>query len=126
MAALSAIGPLGRHPAASMLLYGSGFVLLIGLSRTFPNHLKAPRAFWVVIALGLAARAAFIFFPPNTDVYRYIWEGAIQNHGFNPYLFAPADPAVADLAHGELADIWQRINNKSLSAIYPPAAMLFF
>ena len=100
--------------------------MLIGLVRTFPNNLKISHAFFLVAVLGIAARAAFIFFPPNTDVYRYIWEGAIQNYGFNPYLFAPADPAVADLAHGELADIWQRINNKSLSAIYPPIAMLFF
>ena len=126
MTALSAIGPLGRYPSVAMVLYGSGFVLLIGLVRTFPNHLKTSHAFFLVAALGIAARAAFIFFPPNTDVYRYIWEGAIQNHGFNPYLFAPADPAVADLAHGELADVWQRINNKSLGAIYPPIAMLFF
>jgi rSAM/selenodomain-associated transferase 2 len=126
MAALSAIGPLGRHPAVAMLFYGSGFILMIGMVRTFPKNLQSSHAFFLVAALGIAARAAFIFFPPNTDVYRYIWEGAIQNYGFNPYLFAPADPAVADLAHGEVADIWQRINNKALSAIYPPIAMLFF
>lgn len=126
LAALSAIGPLGRHPAAAMVLYGGSFVLLIGLFRTFPNHLSAFRSFCLIFFLGLAARIAFLFFPPNTDVYRYIWEGAIQNHGFNPYIFAPADPALAPLAQGELGVIWLQINNKSFAAIYPPAAMLFF
>jgi rSAM/selenodomain-associated transferase 2 len=127
MAALSAIGPLGRHPAAAMILYGLGFVFLIGMFRTFPDHLKPSRALCLVVALGLAARAAFFFFfPPNTDAYRYIWEGAIQNHGFNPYLFAPADPVLDPLAQGELGGIWRQINNKPFAAVYPPAAMLFF
>src|SRR5512139_347254 len=114
MAALSAIGPLGRHPAAAMALYGAGFVSLIGMFRAFPGHLKSSQALCLVAALGLAARAAFLFFPPNTDVYRYIWEGAIQNSGFSPYLLAPADPVLAPLAQGELSGIWQLINNKSV------------
>jgi rSAM/selenodomain-associated transferase 2 len=120
------MGPLGRYPAAAMVLYGCSFVLLIGLVRSFPNHLKASRAFCLILLLGLAARISFLFFPPNTDVYRYIWEGAIQNHGFNPYIFAPNDPALTHLAQGELGGIWLRINNKSFAAIYPPATMLFF
>ncbi|HSM88729.1 MAG TPA: hypothetical protein VLT56_01800, partial [Desulfobacterales bacterium] len=120
MAALSAIGPLGRHPAAAMVLYGGSFVLLIGLFRTFPNHLSAFRSFCLIFFLGLAARIAFLFFPPNTDVYRYIWEGAIQGREFNPYIFAPAESELAPLAQGELFGIWHQINNKSLAAIYPP------
>jgi rSAM/selenodomain-associated transferase 2 len=126
MVALSAIGPLGRQPAAAMILYGCGFVLLIGLVRTFPSHLKPSRAICLVFALGLAARIAFLFFPPNTDIYRYIWEGVIQNQGFNPYIFAPTDPALAPLAQGELSSIWGQINNKSFAAVYPPATMLLF
>jgi rSAM/selenodomain-associated transferase 2 len=126
MAALSAIGPLGRHPAAAMVLYGASFVFLIGMSQAFPTRLTPAQALGLVFSLGVAARIAFLFFPSNTDVYRYIWEGAIQNHGFNPYVFAPNDPALAHLAQGELGGIWLQINNKSFAAIYPPAAMLLF
>ena len=126
MALLAAIGPLGRHPAASMVFYGAGFVFLIGMFQTFPDCLTPTQAVALVFTLGVAARTAFLFFPPNTDVYRYIWEGAIQHHGFNPYIFAPADPALAPLAQGELGGIWRQINNKSFAAIYPPAGMLFF
>jgi len=126
MAVLSAIGPLGRHVPASMVLYGCGFILLALMFRTFPGELSLPHALVLIIALGLAARLAFLFFPPNTDVYRYIWEGAIQGREFNPYIFAPAESELAPLAQGELFGIWHQINNKSLAAIYPPAAMLFF
>jgi rSAM/selenodomain-associated transferase 2 len=126
MGALAAIGPLGRNVAAAMILYGCGFFLLVLIFRSFPAHLKTAHALGLVLALGLASRAAFLFFPPNTDIYRYIWEGAIQNHGFNPYLLPPADPALAFLAEGELGRYWQGINHKGLAAVYPPAAMLLF
>lgn len=126
MAALSAIGPLGRHPAAAMILYGSSFVFLIGMFRAFPDHLRSSQALCLVAALGLAARAAFFFFPPNTDVYRYIWEGAIQNSGFNPYLFAPADPVLSPLAQGDLSGIWHQVNHTAFGAVYPPATLLLF
>ena len=126
MAVLAAIGPLGRHVAASMMLYGCGFFLLVLMLRAFPAQLKPAQALGFILVLGLVARAAFLFFPPNTDIYRYIWEGAIQLHGFNPYLFPPDDPALAFLAHGELSHIWSGINHKGFPAIYPPAALLLF
>jgi rSAM/selenodomain-associated transferase 2 len=126
MAALSAIGPLGRHVPASMALYGCGFILLALMFHVFPEKLKASHALCLILAMGLAARVAFLFFPPNTDIYRYIWEGAIQGRGFNPYLFAPTDPALAPLAQGDLGDVWRQINNKPFTAIYPPAATLLF
>jgi rSAM/selenodomain-associated transferase 2 len=127
MVALAVIGPLGRHVAASMALYGGGFVLLLTLCRLFPDRLTTAPAFGLILVLGLAARTAFLFFfPPNTDIYRYIWEGAVQNHGFNPYLSAPDDLELAFLAQGDLSGIWQEINHKSLSAVYPPAVLQFF
>jgi len=126
MGLLSVIGPLGRHVPASMVLYGCGFVFLALMFRTFPENLRASHAFGLVFALGLAARIFFIFFPPNTDVYRYIWEGAIQNSGFNPYLLTPADPLLAPLAQGELSGIWRQINNTSFGAVYPPGTLLVF
>jgi len=126
MAALAAIGPLGRHAAASMALYGGGFVLLVFMVRSFPAHLKTPHALSLILGLGIAARSAFLFFPPNTDIYRYIWEGVVQNHGFNPYLLPPNDPALTFLAQGDLGRIWQDLNHKAFAAVYPPAALMLF
>ncbi|HWR93386.1 MAG TPA: hypothetical protein VN300_13190, partial [Desulfobacterales bacterium] len=79
MAALAAIGPLGRHVAASMALYAGGFVLLAPILRFFPARLKTAHALGLILLIGLAARAAFLPFPANTDIHRYIWEGAVQN-----------------------------------------------
>jgi len=124
MVALSAIGPLGRHVAASMLLYAGGFFLLFVMVRFFPARLKTAHALCLILGMGLAVRAVFLFFPPNTDIYRYIWEGAVQNHGFNPYITPPDDPSLAFPAKGDLAEVWQKINHKWLAAVYPPAAML--
>jgi len=126
MVVLAGIGPLGRHVAASMALYGGGFFLLVMMVRFFPAHLKTGPALGLIMGLGLAARIVFLFFPPNTDIYRYIWEGAVQNHGFNPYLLPPNDPTLVFLAQGDLSRLWQDINHKGLSAVYPPAVMLLF
>ena len=126
MAVLAAIGPLGRYVAASMVLYGCGFFFLILMFRTFPTHVGTVQALGLILGLGFAARAAFLLFPPNTDIYRYIWEGAVQNHGFNPYIHPPADPALAFLAQGGLNRFWPHINHPSLAALYPPAAMQLF
>ncbi len=124
MALLAAIGPVGRHVGLSMALYAAGFLLLVAMLRRFPGQLSAGKACALIFVLGAAARAAFLFYPPNTDIYRYIWEGAIQWHGFNPYSAPPSDPALAGLAQGELAAVWTQINHRDMPAIYPPGALL--
>jgi rSAM/selenodomain-associated transferase 2 len=53
---------------------------------------------------------------------RYIWEGYILNHGFNPYVHAPNDSVLRPLIN----DIWQGINHKDASACYPPLVLLLF
>ena len=63
--------------------------------------------------------------PRTPTSIRYIWEGAVQWHGVNPYSVAPDDPALAGLAQGELAGVWQQVNHKGMTAIYPPASLLF-
>ena len=126
MAALAAMGPLGRHLPANMLLYAMGFILLIALVRHFPENLKPARAWILVFALGVCGRLLFLPYPPGNDIFRYIWEGAVQNHGLNPYAIPPDSPSAFHLAVGELGSVWERINHRWLAAAYPPAAMLLF
>jgi rSAM/selenodomain-associated transferase 2 len=126
MAALAAIGPLGRHLAASMLLYAMGFILLIALVRRFPENIKPTRAWILVFALGVCGRLLFLTYPPGNDIFRYIWEGAVQHHGLNPYAIPPDSPSAVRLAVGELGSVWEKINHRWLTAVYPPAAMLLF
>lgn len=126
MASLAWFGPLGREPGLAMGLYGAGFLLLFGMARFFPKGISGSRASLLVILIGLAGRAIFLPYPPGNDIYRYIWEGAIQLEGFNPYLYSPDHPELARISSGELAPIWAGINHRSLPAIYPPASELLF
>ncbi len=126
MAALAAIGPLGHQLPLAMILYALGFVLLIALVRCFPETLNPPHAWILVAALGVAARLLFIPYPPGNDIFRYIWEGHVQNHGINPYLLPPNSPLLDHLAQGGLGTIRSGVNHPWLTAAYPPAALLLF
>ena len=72
---------------------------------------------WRVVLLGSAPLV-------SDDVYRYVWDGRVQQHGFNPLETAPADPALAHLH----TDLTRRIDPTSavLPSIYPPLAQRFF
>jgi rSAM/selenodomain-associated transferase 2 len=126
MLILSQSGPAGRSPAVFAICYIAGFVCMACLVRTCPRDWSLRRVAFVVVALGVMGRIGFLGFPVSNDVYRYIWEGFIQSHGFNPYQVAPDDPSLTGLITGDMAMIWQQINHKDLSAAYPPLAMLLF
>jgi GT2 family glycosyltransferase len=127
MAALAAIGPLGKHPAPAMALYALGFLLLAVLMRSFPAGMPRGRANFLIFALGFSARLVFLFlFPANGDINRYIWEGAVQRYGFNPYSVAPDSPLLDEVAAGGLAAVRDGINHAGIPAIYPPGALLLF
>jgi hypothetical protein len=71
-------------------------------------------------------RAFAMTAPPNltTDGLRYVWDGRIQWAGFNPYLWVPADGA---LAHLRDVVIYPGINQKEIAVtIYPPLAEMLF
>ena len=126
MLILSRLGPAGRLPVLFALCYALGFGLMALMVRTCPREWSLRRVAVAVILMGALGRMGFLWFPVSNDVYRYIWEGYIQNHGFNPYQVAPNDPFLKDLIRGEMATIWQQINHKDLSAAYPPLMMLLF
>ena len=126
MAAMVAMGHLSNHLVLFSILYSLAFGLVLALVGTFPEYSSRCRAFWLIFILGIAGRIIFLSYPSGNDIYRYIWEGYIQNQGYNPYGIAPDDPALSSLAHGELYPIWQHVNHKTFSAAYPPLSMLLF
>jgi rSAM/selenodomain-associated transferase 2 len=126
MAAMVALGHLSHYLVLFSILYCLAFILLLALVSSFPEYSDAWPAFWLILVLGMAGRIIFLFYPSGNDIYRYIWEGCIQNQGFNPYGMAPDDSNLSRLAHGELYPIWQHINHKTFSAAYPPLTMLMF
>ena len=90
--------------------------------------LRAPprRALPGVLILAAAMRVAPLLGLPllSSDVYRYVWDGRVQAAGINPYLYRPADPALAFLRDGTIYPFI----NRAIEAptIYPPAAQGLF
>ncbi|MYI22166.1 MAG: DUF2029 domain-containing protein [Gammaproteobacteria bacterium] len=58
----------------------------------------------------------------SDDIYRYLWDGHVQLAGINPYLYPPDAPELESIRTAWHA----RINNPSISTIYPPFAQLVF
>ena len=80
----------------------------------------------IVLGFAVAMRLLLISEDPflSTDIYRYVWDGRVQGAGINPYLYVPADPALAMLRD---AAIYPNINRADYAVTaYPPIAELFF
>jgi hypothetical protein len=95
------------------ILMGAGFVASWRL-----KTLK-PALFWGV---AIAARLILIGMEPGGDMWRYLWEGQIQLHGYSPFHHAPDAPVLEALRPAW----WERINHRDTAAIYPPLTQLLF
>ena len=116
-------GDLGipGHPARLVgALLGAGGCFLVAV-RFFPKgRARNPAVlFWVV---AIALRVVLLPMEPGDDLWRYLWEGRIQQHGFNPYVESPDSTELVDLRE----DDWWQINHPESAAIYPPATELVF
>ena len=100
MIALVVLAPLGKNLCLFSALYGLGHILMILMVRFFPMGVTARQAFAGILLLGILARIVFLPYPVANDVYRYVWEGYIQNLGFNPYQYAPLSAELTDVARG--------------------------
>jgi hypothetical protein len=97
----------------SSAIMGGGFVLSWQM-RSLPAAW-----FWGV---AITTRLLLLPMAPGDDVWRYLWEGLIQTHGFSPYNLAPNAPELVFLR----TDWWPLINFPEVSAIYPPLTQFGF
>lgn len=58
----------------------------------------------------------------SDDVYRYLWDGLIFTHGYNPYAHLPNS---AELYHLR-GSIYSLMDYKHISTLYPPLGQLLF
>lgn len=65
---------------------------------------------------------------PGDDIYRFVWEGWIQLHGYNPYLLKPTALELRDLQKTShyMQRVYMGINHPDLTSVYPPMAQLLF
>ncbi len=84
-----------------------------------------------IFVIGLIARLILFFSAPvmEDDFQRYLWDGAVTAHGYNPYKVNPSkvfqgenkDPALQTLS-AQSGNTLRRVNHKTLRTIYPPVA----
>lgn len=80
----------------------------------------------IIIGFGIVFRTALVPNDPallSTDMYRYIWDGRVQQHGINPYLYAPSSEQLRSLRDDT---IYPKINRKEFPTVYPAGAQLLF
>jgi alpha-1,6-mannosyltransferase len=119
------VGTLARKDAVVALMLASG-VLYGGAVWLVTSRPVPPRTIFTILAVAAALRILLLLTPPvmSSDIYRYVWDGRVQAAGINPYLYIPADPALAALRDSR---IYPNINRADYAhTIYPPAAELLY
>jgi hypothetical protein len=109
------------------------FIAVLNIKRIKSNN------FWLglIIAVGLVSRIILIPSQPvlEDDYYRYLWDGAVTAHGYNPYVYSPE--AAMDFANGDVTEelhdlanesgkIVKHINHPHIRTIYPLLSQIVF
>lgn len=129
--------PMNERPILELvaMMTTLGFVYACILWRVRSAHPKRWNVAWILVA-GIAMRA--IFFDTNPiledDYYRYLWDGAVTAHGYNPYEVVPAGvfehsqsvPAGLVALADEAGAVLRRVNHPELGTVYPPVAQAAF
>jgi alpha-1,6-mannosyltransferase len=119
-----------KHGAVAYIALAQGaiyavFAWLLWRDRHRLTGQQSRRYLVYLLGFSFLMRAVLVFATPHsTDVYRYVWDGRVQADGINPYLYVPADPALAHLRDGT---IYAGVNRKDYApTIYPPMAQIVY
>lgn len=125
-----------------------GYVLLVHISRsdTFPLltvwgflfalyglaiSFKADRdAFPLLCSAAVVFRLIGMTTLPtlSDDVYRFIWDGRLLAHGYNPFLYLPTGIIGTEIAtqSGLTESLLQKLNSPDYYTVYPPILQAWF
>ena len=115
--------PLGSNGFfAALTMMAASYVVL--LARVWHEPVATRRLLLAAFGLALAFRVPPALAPvgPDNDMVRYLWDGRVQQLGYNPYRVLPADPALIHTHTEESV----RMPSRRDRTPYPPAAQLFF
>ena len=123
LAFLAAAGwwPEAGVPFPRLILLAGAFAAYWGMAFAALDERADTRLIWgfaILFRVVLLPCVPFL----SDDIYRYLWDGHVQLQGINPYLYPPDAPELESIRtawHG-------RINNPSISTIYPPFAQMVF
>ena len=106
-----------------LLLYFIGIYLIFN---QLPQSGRSRSLVVIIIFFAVFFRAVLIptgTKPLSDDIYRYIWDGRVQQTGINPYLYPPSSEQLKSLRDNK---IYPHINRKDFPTVYPAGAQIFF
>ena len=115
------------------MLLGLLFLLFWGYSlRIQPFHRSThanepiPETDRFLFGSAILFRLLLLLAPPqlSDDYYRFIWDGQLLAHGFNPYLYLPS--AIVNSVPGINEALFQRLNSPDYYTVYPPLNQALF
>jgi hypothetical protein len=124
----AAVGKTGIHFYVFIFFILSALYLisiyLLFRHRSLWAHSKS--MLFIIFILALIFRACLLPADPavlSKDMYRYIWDGRVQQNGINPYLHPPDADELRELRDHK---IYPNLNRKSDRTLYPAGAQIFF
>ena len=126
---VASLGDVRSNIVACMMSFFVTFLLyavaLLLLSKKQYDLTKSRTHLNIILCLAICFRLCMWVSPPSLsdDIYRYLWEGKLVAAGINPFVHAPADPA---LAHLQDSAVYPRITHNEYPAIYPPLNQFIF
>lgn len=120
----SGLTPFQREAVVGILIV-AGAIYLAAVFVVL-RHVSSRHAIWIVLGVAVLMRVAFVFAQPalSSDIYRYVWDGKVQNAGINPYRYIPTDAHLSKLRDTTVFPFINRANYAH--TIYPPAAQAVF
>jgi len=133
------LSPSVGHPFSAILPFMAFLALPAALGLLLAPRLAdvKPSAAVLAAVAGTGLTMRLVWFgtpaPLEDDFYRYLWDGAVLAHGFDPYRYTPEAALSGDGVPPELhalalqaRDVVERINFPDLTSIYPGYAQLAF
>ncbi len=113
-------------PFGMLHAYGSVPWFLAGAGLMVAGYFCALRQkaipVWIFWGVAVGARFLLLWQAPGDDIFRYVWEGRVLLAGYSPYLHSPDASALEFMRGG----VWEAVQHKTFTAIYPPLAEWIF
>ena len=129
--AIRSLGDVRDHLGIFYGWFGAAFALYLAAlwwvrkaeQRTLSSRHMALMVGFVIL-VGVVSRLLLAGTTPtlSDDIYRYRWDGLVQQAGIDPYLYPPNHPALDTMRDGQD----QLINFPHLRTVYPPLTELMF
>lgn len=102
-------------------------VLFIGYLRLVSGE-KNEDQYRILLFFSWVFRLLFLFSLPwlSEDVYRFIWDGAVQQLGYSPYAVTPEDIFTLHPDNILLGELYPHLNSPHYFSVYPPFSQFIF